>query len=210
MAFVFDADRSSILSYLDDPELPTALLESFFAAALEYADESPWRRLGPTAHFPILLTIRALRAAGAASLRRLALILGGAETGGDAIGLVLTDALFQETEVRSPSPSLVVIYAGYPDADASPILWRGRPVPRTRLGLLPWPTVHDLDDRVRAPRRAEILLLTAGLLAVRRFVRSYPLRDLDDRTAQPHECDMEVNLAPGGYQVRAAVYPVPH
>lgn len=180
-------------------------------AAIEFADDSPWRRLSPSAHFPILLTFRApdVSPTGPGG-RRLALILGGAETGGDTMGLVLTDGLFDSVPKSQESPSLVVIYAGYPDHDTSPILWRGRPLPRTRSGLLPWPTVHDAEDRVRAPRRTEIRLLTAGLLAVRRFLRSYPQRVLEDHGAHPHECDVDVNLPLGGIQVKATVFPVPY
>jgi hypothetical protein len=186
-AFV-EADRPSILSYLHDPDLPPELVETFFRAALDYADARPWARLQPAAQFPILLEF----AEPEPGARRLAMILGGEGSGGDALGLVLVEDLPGEEDGMA-HPALTVLYAGYPEPDMAPIRWRGRPLPRSRAGLLPWPTVHDVDDRVRAPRRAELGMLTCGLLGVLRLLSDYPSPRLCDSDLHPHGCELQVD-----------------
>lgn len=200
-AFV-EPDRPSILSYLRDPELPPDLIEAFFRAAIEYADARPWTRLLPAAHFPILLEFDEPRA------RRLAMILGGEGSGGDALGLVLVEDLPGEDD-GMPHPALTVLYAGYPEPDMAPIRFQGRPLPRSRAGLLPWLTVHDVDDRVRAPRRQELAMMTGGLLGVLRFLGGYPSPRLDDNDLHPHGCELHVEGLPGDLRLRASTFPIP-
>lgn len=204
MSYLFDVDRPSILSYLHDPSHPPALIEAFFAAALDYADAAPWARLSPSAHFPILLGF----AGDAQPAHRLAMILGGEGSGGDAVGLVLVDDLPDEAAGLT-QPALAVIYAGYPEGDRPRLLLGGRPLPRSRAGLLPFPTVHDVDDRVRAPRQPELLMMLGGLLAVHAFLGSYPERALDDATALPHACQVTCALPPGRLVITARTFPVP-
>jgi hypothetical protein len=205
-AFV-EADRPSILSYLHDPDLSPELIETFFRAALDYADARPWARLVPAAHFPILLEW----SEPDPRARRLAMILGGEGSGGDALGLVLVEDLPGEADDGMPHPALTVLYAGYPEPDMAPIRWRGRPLPRSRAGLLPWPTVHDVDDRVRAPRCAELSMLTCGLLGVLRFLADYPSPRLDDADLHPHGCDVTVEGLPGrgSIRLRASTFAIP-
>ncbi len=192
--------------------MPPRLIEAFFRAAIEYAEEQPWSRLSPVSHFPLLLTFR-LSTPSASDLsptRRLAMIMGGEQSGGDALGLVLCEELPEAPGSAAEglsSPALTVIYAGYPDPGVQPILWRGEPLPRSRAGLLAWPTIHDVDGRVRAPRRAELLMLTSGLLAVRCFVAGYPGRTLDDNDPKPHRCEIAVEGT--GVLVAASPYSIP-
>lgn len=201
-----EADSPSILSYLHDPELPTSLIEGFFSAAIDYADAGPWDRLRHASHFPVLLEVRQ---AGARPQRRLAMILGGAGSGGDALGLVLVEDLPEVPEGGEAvlsHPALTVLYAGYPDEDMAPLRWRGGVLPRSRAGLLPWPTVHDIDDRVRAPGRQELALLTAGLLVMNKFLRGYPDAMLDDHAPRLHRCEVTYEAAPERLRVGASTF----
>ncbi|MCS6912710.1 MAG: hypothetical protein RMK29_17990 [Myxococcales bacterium] len=196
---------SAILSYLVDPELPASLIEGFFRAAVEFADARPWGRLQPAASFPILLQYLD----PPPEAQRLALMLGGAQSGGDALGLVLVQDLPQEEDGHLTHPALSVLYAGYPEHTMVPLRWRGRPLPRSRAGLLAWPTVHDVDGRVRAPRRQELEMLTCGLLAVLRFLDGYPSHALDDAAPHPHRCELTIEGLPGRVRVCATPFQPP-
>lgn len=195
----------SILSYLVDPELPSGLIEDFFRAAVEFADARPWGRLQPAACFPILLHYLD----PPPGAKRLAMMLGGGQSGGDALGLVLVEDLPPEEDGCLPHPALSVLYAGYPEHDMAPLRWRGRPLPRSRAGLLAWPTVHDVDGRVRAPRRQELEMLTCGLLAVLRFLDGYPSHALDDAAPHPHRCDLTLEGLSGRVRMRATPFQIP-
>lgn len=189
----------SILSYLHDPELPPLLIENFFRAAFDYADARPWTRLEARSAFPILLSFEAT----APPVRRMAMILGGEHSGGDVQGLVLCDEL-PEPEVGTYAvPALTVLFAGSPDPELD-LTWRGRPLPRSRTGLLAWPTVHEGIDRVRAPRRSELLMMTLGLRSVRVFLATYPSALLDDGAVCPHRIEVDIDGLPGRTRVRAS------
>jgi hypothetical protein len=153
------AARPSILAYLSDPSVEPELIGAFFHTAIAYVDTLPWSHLTGESP-PILLDFYALDP----PVCHLAMIVSG-----DALGLALVRGL-PEPAAGLSHPALTVLFAGYPDASCAPLRWRGQELPRSRAGLLAWPTVHDVDDRVRAPHRDELQLLTWGLFAVPRLL----------------------------------------
>jgi hypothetical protein len=69
--------------------------------------------------------------------------------------------------------------------------------------------VHEVDDRIRAPGREDLTMLTCGLLAVKGFLDGYPSRVLDDGDARRHEVELAVSGLPGAVRVCASTFVFP-
>lgn len=188
---------SPILSYLHDPAVPVALVRAFFRSARRFADAGPWNKL--PADEPIALDFSCGEGPTARRpLRRLGLLLADE----DAVGLVLAD------ESLDAAPAVSVLFAGYPQPDLGPILWEGAPLPRSRAGLLPWPTVHEPGGLVRGVRPEELTLLVGALELLACFTEDHPGMD-DGGALRPHRCELVLSQhdALGDYTHLRASYP---